>query len=161
MLFIHIVVIVCYVLVCIMLSGESTTDTFRLIKGADQGILERDCCCSSCGRVIPIYEQIPVLSYLICKGRCRKCRARIPVSHVVQEALLLVLYIGCGIITGFTWISALIDLAVYEIYKIIVIIIFGKRKKNFALSYLISLLMNLLLYGGLIMFLLAVGQIFK
>lgn len=43
--------------------------------------------CPGCGRVIKWYENIPVMSYLILKGRCRGCGSRIPARYPVVELL--------------------------------------------------------------------------
>lgn len=41
--------------------------------------------CDSCGRVIAAYDNIPVLSWLALRGRCRSCGARIPVIYPLVE----------------------------------------------------------------------------
>lgn len=41
--------------------------------------------CDSCGTRLRAYEMIPILSFLIQKGRCRSCGARIPPSHLLLE----------------------------------------------------------------------------
>lgn len=33
--------------------------------------------CDSCGHVLSLYEMIPIISYIIQKGRCRHCKAKI------------------------------------------------------------------------------------
>lgn len=43
--------------------------------------------CPSCGHRITWWENIPVVSYCLLKGRCRCCLAPIPVSYVVVELL--------------------------------------------------------------------------
>lgn len=43
--------------------------------------------CSSCGEPVRPYDNIPVVSWLLLRGRCRSCDARIPAFHVVVEAL--------------------------------------------------------------------------
>ncbi len=52
--------------------------------------------CSSCGKPIPFYLNIPILSYLILRGRCRFCGAGIHIHHLLVEIItpmvMLVLY---------------------------------------------------------------------
>ena len=43
--------------------------------------------CSNCGSGILFYDNIPVLSYLWLKGRCRHCNARISVRYPMVELL--------------------------------------------------------------------------
>lgn len=43
--------------------------------------------CESCGSVIKWYDLIPVLSYIMLRGKCRNCGAKIPVYCFVVEIL--------------------------------------------------------------------------
>lgn len=43
--------------------------------------------CPGCSSVIRWYDNIPVLSYLILRGRCRRCSYRIPVRYPTVELL--------------------------------------------------------------------------
>ena len=53
--------------------------------------------CPSCGYQLRAIDNIPIVSYLVLAGRCRKCRARISVRYPVVElvtAILFVLHYG-------------------------------------------------------------------
>ena len=41
--------------------------------------------CPKCEHMIPWYDNVPVLSYLMLRGRCRFCRHRIPLRYPVVE----------------------------------------------------------------------------
>ncbi len=41
--------------------------------------------CPHCEKTIAWYDNIPVVSYLILRGRCRQCQARIPLRYPVVE----------------------------------------------------------------------------
>ncbi|MDP8248626.1 MAG: prepilin peptidase [Candidatus Tritonobacter lacicola] len=43
--------------------------------------------CPKCHATIRWYDNVPVLSYLVLKGRCRRCGWRIPARYVVVELL--------------------------------------------------------------------------
>jgi leader peptidase (prepilin peptidase)/N-methyltransferase len=43
--------------------------------------------CPSCGRSIPFYENIPILSYLLLKGKCQGCNAPISLQYPLVEFL--------------------------------------------------------------------------
>ena len=45
-------------------------------------------CCDLCGHGLAAVDLIPVLSYLICGGKCRYCKARIPKRCIFTELLL-------------------------------------------------------------------------
>ncbi|MCK4303315.1 MAG: prepilin peptidase [Candidatus Eisenbacteria sp.] len=44
-------------------------------------------CCPACGRRIRPHENIPVLSYLLLRARCRGCQGRIPLRYPIVELL--------------------------------------------------------------------------
>ena len=59
--------------------------------------------CPQCGGTIRIWDNIPLLSYLILRGKCRDCRARIPLRYPVVEALNGGLYAGLYLLLGPGW----------------------------------------------------------
>ena len=50
--------------------------------------------CPKCGKGIHGYDNIPILSWLILRGRCRNCRVRISPRYIVIEALTAMLFLG-------------------------------------------------------------------
>lgn len=48
--------------------------------------------CPNCETRIRVYDNIPVLSYLLLRGRCRNCKERIPISYPVVEAATAALF---------------------------------------------------------------------
>ena len=54
---------------------------------ARQSIVWPGSACPACGAPIAWYDNLPVLSFLILRGRCRRCRASIPLRYPVIEAL--------------------------------------------------------------------------
>lgn len=57
--------------------------------------------CASCGYKIPFYLNIPILSYIILKGKCKKCNATFHWHHlaveIVTPALLIALFFKYGL----------------------------------------------------------------
>ena len=51
--------------------------------------------CPHCGDPIPLYHNIPVLSWLILRGKCRSCREPISPRYLVVEVLIGLLFLGC------------------------------------------------------------------
>jgi leader peptidase (prepilin peptidase)/N-methyltransferase len=49
--------------------------------------------CTSCNTPIKAYDNIPVLSYLLLRGRCRKCGIRISAIYPAVELLVGLLYL--------------------------------------------------------------------
>lgn len=56
--------------------------------------------CTSCGRAVRPYDNIPVLSWLLLRGRCRYCKAAIPWRYPVTEALTGALFAAVVIAKG-------------------------------------------------------------
>lgn len=56
--------------------------------------------CDSCGKALRFYELIPVISFLCLRGRCSKCKARIPLSALFIELLTAALGIMPLIVFG-------------------------------------------------------------
>ncbi|MGN1406177.1 MAG: prepilin peptidase [Erysipelotrichaceae bacterium] len=57
----------------------------RIPRGED--IVHGRSHCDSCGTDIKPYDLIPVVSYILLKGRCRNCKAKIPVYCLILEIL--------------------------------------------------------------------------
>jgi len=52
---------------------------------APPGLVVERSCCPQCGTQIKAYDNIPVLSYLILRGRCRACGLRISAQYPLVE----------------------------------------------------------------------------
>jgi leader peptidase (prepilin peptidase)/N-methyltransferase len=68
--------------------------------------------CPACERPIAWYDNIPVLSYFILRGRCRHCQARIPVRYLIVEMLTAVLFFVIVAALGATAVAAKLCLLV-------------------------------------------------
>jgi leader peptidase (prepilin peptidase) / N-methyltransferase len=51
--------------------------------------------CSTCGASIRWHDNVPVLSWIFLRGRCRDCHARISLRYPAVELLLAVLFLAC------------------------------------------------------------------
>lgn len=63
--------------------------------------------CMSCGYQLKWYDLFPVFSFLVLRGRCRKCRAKLSVQYPIVELLNGVLYMLIVWVHGFTAASLL------------------------------------------------------
>ena len=50
--------------------------------------------CPNCGRIIPFYDNIPLLSYLILRGKCRACKTPISPRYLIVEVLTAIISVG-------------------------------------------------------------------
>jgi leader peptidase (prepilin peptidase)/N-methyltransferase len=56
--------------------------------------------CMSCGREIRPVDNIPLVSYVLLRGRCRSCRSRIPLVYPAVELVTALLIAGCVLAFG-------------------------------------------------------------
>jgi leader peptidase (prepilin peptidase)/N-methyltransferase len=59
--------------------------------------------CMSCSTPLAWYDNIPVLSYVLLRGRCRHCGAAISWRYPAVEAVTALLIAGCVLEFGITW----------------------------------------------------------
>ncbi len=81
--------------------------------------------CPSCGHPIRALDNIPVLSFIILKGRCRSCRERIslqyPIVEIASALFLLLAYRRFGLSLQF---------AGYGYFMLALLVIFGTDVKE-------------------------------
>ena len=58
--------------------------------------------CPRCKRLIAFYDNLPVVSWLLLRGRCRHCKARISPRYLFVELLTAALFLGCYAYSGLT-----------------------------------------------------------
>ncbi|MBN2320165.1 MAG: prepilin peptidase [Acidobacteria bacterium] len=58
--------------------------------------------CTRCGRQIPFYDNIPVLSWILLQGKCRFCGASISFQYPFVELLTGAAFLVCGLKWNFT-----------------------------------------------------------
>ncbi|NTW29851.1 MAG: prepilin peptidase [Candidatus Moranbacteria bacterium] len=54
--------------------------------------------CDSCREIIRWYDNVPVWSYMVLRGKCRFCAEPISRRHVVMEGVTMVLFIVTGMV---------------------------------------------------------------
>ena len=59
--------------------------------------------CTDCKEPIPLFRNIPIISFLIQKGRCHNCKNRISFQYPVIEAITGFLWFYFTFITIFTF----------------------------------------------------------
>ena len=105
--------------------------------------------CHNCNHRLRWYELIPVVSYLIQKGRSRCCHTIIPISYLIIEIVTGVLYMVSYHSFGFSYdfiislifISSLIVIIVSDIEYMIIL------DEIIAISSILIILLELVFYG--------------
>jgi len=67
------------------------------------GIVVERSHCPHCGHQLSWYENIPVLSWLVLRGKCRSCKAPISAQYPAIELLTMLLFVACVWRFGFGW----------------------------------------------------------
>ncbi|MCD4819386.1 MAG: prepilin peptidase [Candidatus Cloacimonetes bacterium] len=49
--------------------------------------------CPKCNHKITPIQNIPIFSYIFLKGRCKQCKARIPIRYLIVEVLAILLFV--------------------------------------------------------------------
>jgi len=74
---------------------------YRLPRGLS--VVTPRSACPSCKQPIALYDNLPVLSWLVLRGRCRHCQARISPRYFVVELLTGALFLACYAYFGLTF----------------------------------------------------------
>lgn len=73
----------------------------------DESIVRPRSRCPGCASAIAWYDNIPVLSYLVLRGKCRKCAQSISIRYPVIELLTALLFLAVIVKFGTTWLTPL------------------------------------------------------
>jgi leader peptidase (prepilin peptidase)/N-methyltransferase len=82
--------------------------------------------CPKCGTAIRPYDNIPVVSYLLLSGKCRKCKDPISGMYPAVELLTGLLFLGCYLAFGVT--AEALKWAVFS--AILVILVFTDLRER-------------------------------
>lgn len=136
--------------ILLFLSGASFGSFFnvvglRLLK--NESLIKPASHCPKCQNKLQWYDLIPILSYLILKGKCRKCKSKISIIYPLIELLTALLFCSGFYVFGPTlnFLTALI------LSSILVIIYITDFKEYIILD-------ELLITGGILLFIIKIIQ---
>lgn len=95
----------------------------------DESIVYPSSHCPYCQHKIKYYDNIPIISYLILKGKCRNCHEKIPISYLIVEIITASLFTVCFHVFAFSFdllialifISSLIIVIISDIEYMIIL----------------------------------------
>lgn len=95
----------------------------------EESIIKPRSHCPRCNHYLKWYENIPIISYLILKGKCSQCHSQIPLSYLIVEIITGSLFAVCyhvfGLSTefliGLIFISSLIIVIISDIEYMIIL----------------------------------------
>ena len=86
----------------------------------DESIVFPGSHCPKCNHYLKWYENIPIISYLLLRGKCSHCHCRIPISYLVVEVITGLLFMACFHSFGF---SIQLLIALIFVSSLIIVII--------------------------------------
>lgn len=111
------VTLILVIVVGLALGSFSNVCIYRIPQR--KSILFPNSFCPKCGKKIRFYDNIPILSYLILRGRCRDCKTKIPLQYPLVEFLTAALLTLAYLRFGLSW-----DFAARGILIIVMILTF-------------------------------------
>ena len=120
---------------------------YRLPKG--ESIILPSSHCPNCQKKLSVVELIPILSYIILKGKCKNCKQKISPFYTVFETLTGVLFALSYIVFGFT-INIIIPLTFISMLIIIMVsdYIYMIINDSILIIFTIILIIEILLIYG-------------
>ena len=95
----------------------------------DESIIFPGSHCTNCNHKLKWYENIPIISFIIQKGKCRNCNSNIPLSCLIVEIITGALFSVCfhsfklsfDLIIALIFVSSLIIVIVSDIEYMIIL----------------------------------------
>lgn len=141
------------------IGAYATTNINRLLSGATIPVWDKHCYCAACGHILALTDQIPVYSYYHNHGKCRYCKTSVPFRDLLPELFIPAYMLAVTLISHFSIYGYLACIAGYEIYKYIMLVLYGTRRKHFIKNLLVSELMSCFLFVLVGFFFLCAGSI--
>ena len=120
------------------LGGLATTNILRLTSGNTLPVLSSKCVCDACGARIGVLDQFPIVSFFLCRGKCRNCNTKIPVFPLVLEITVIIGMVAITSAFRMSYMGVLCSFLYYEVVRIVVIMIKGRREEQFIKQYIIA-----------------------
>jgi leader peptidase (prepilin peptidase)/N-methyltransferase len=89
---------------------------YRIPEG--KSIVYPPSACPKCGCAVRFYDNIPILSYILLRGRCRRCRVRISLRYPMVELITGIAALAIFLRYGLTWTTA-----VYFLFVAVLLVI--------------------------------------
>lgn len=95
----------------------------------DQSIITPNSHCPRCGHFLKWYENIPIISYLGLRGKCKSCHSTIPISYLITEVITGLLFSVCyhsfdftlDLLISLIFISSLVIVIISDIEYMIIL----------------------------------------
>ena len=133
-----ILIIYCFfTLIGILIGSFLNVCIYRIPKG--ENITTTRSHCMACGNVIKWYDLIPVISYILLRGKCRFCKTKLSVQYPIIEILNGLLYLLIAAVAGIN-IKSVLTMFLTSALIVIAVIDWRTYEIPFGLNVFIGLL---------------------
>ncbi len=122
----------CLVVAIIGLYFGSFFTAISLRICSDEKVFTKRSACDSCLKTISFLSLTPIIGYILCKGRCKKCFCKVPIKYSIWEAiysLILVInycafhnnlhiFLAFSILTTEMFVACVIDFETMYVYNV-------------------------------------------
>lgn len=136
----HIIIISALFFVYYNIGGLSTTNILRLTAGNTLAVNSSVCKCDVCGQKIMPWMQMPIISFVNCKGKCKNCGVTLQLYQLLLEIIVMFGMAFITMLSKFSYIGVIFSFAYYELIRIVFIKLRGRRKNEFKKQYLIAVI---------------------
>lgn len=130
-----------------IIGAYATTDILRLLKGCSVSINTPDCYCPICHNKIALKDQFPIFSYFKNHGGCYHCKSPIPSSDLFLEIFVFITLSSISLLLDFRWIAYFLCIFIYQITKIIFLLVYGHRETDFLKNLFFSICNNIFIFS--------------
>ena len=109
-------VLIFFFILGLMIGSFINVCVYRLPR--EESLLRPGSHCTACGNAIKWYDNIPVLSYFVLRGRCRQCSAKISFQYPLIEMLTAVCF---ALVAAKFYSSAMLPSYLYFTFALITI----------------------------------------
>ena len=140
------IIVIALFMIYFTISGLATTNIIRLTKSNTLPVLSSKCYCDDCGAKIPPFFQLPIISYILCRGKCRNCGGIIPTYPLYLEIATWTGMFGISALLNHSILGISLSFLYYEILRIMIVWMKGKRENHFIREYIIAVIAMLPFY---------------
>ena len=121
-----------YILILFFIIGAIMGSFYHVVAtrlSNDESIIKPGSHCPKCNHFLSWYENIPIISYILLKGKFKKCHSKIPISYWVVEVVTGLLFSACyhsfglsvELLIALVFVSSLIIVIVSDIEYMIIL----------------------------------------
>lgn len=127
----------------VLMGGVCASFIYALTSAKNVKFLFRRSHCDSCKKPLKWNELLPILSFILLKGRCRGCKSKIPAGNFIVEILMIILFI----------LPIVFELGLYDLtlYYLIIIFMIPLSVYDFETFTIPNHINLILLFSGLIL----------